>query len=136
MKLVIPLHSLYWSIHTKDESKHLWCELALACGVTASFGVFCHEIKCNGMPSFMEFMCSIDGDLKCSSLYTQGNRLNVELTFSNCTEWKQIKCPLHKGSKTIYRLKLKQRKLNKFHCTNKTRPHSLYRKETKRSLLL
>ena len=21
MKLVIPLHSLYWSIHTKDESK-------------------------------------------------------------------------------------------------------------------
>ena len=22
MKLVIPLHSLYWSIHTKDESKH------------------------------------------------------------------------------------------------------------------
>ena len=22
MKLVIPFHSLYWSIHTKDESKH------------------------------------------------------------------------------------------------------------------
>ena len=22
MKLVIPLHLLYWSIHTKDESKH------------------------------------------------------------------------------------------------------------------
>ena len=48
MELVIPLHSLYWSIHTKDESKcsstsafifdvnvfhfcfHLWCELTLA----------------------------------------------------------------------------------------------------------
>ena len=39
MKLVIPLHSLYWSIHTKDESKRgtrnhicfrLWCELTLA----------------------------------------------------------------------------------------------------------
>ena len=27
MKLVIPLHSLYWSIHTKDESK---CETAFA----------------------------------------------------------------------------------------------------------
>ena len=28
MKLVIPLHSLYWSIHTKDESK---------CGTTFAF---------------------------------------------------------------------------------------------------
>ena len=47
MKLVIPLHSLHWSIHTKDESKRgtafafifgvnwLW-----RCGVTTSFGVF------------------------------------------------------------------------------------------------
>ena len=47
MKLLILLHSLYWSIHTKDESKReivfafifgvnwLWC-----CGVTASLGVF------------------------------------------------------------------------------------------------
>ena len=55
--------SLYWSIHTKDESKRgtafafifdvnwLW-----RCGVTASFGVFFHEIKCNGVTSFMEFM--------------------------------------------------------------------------------
>ena len=63
MKLVILLHSLYWSIHTKDESKRgtafafifgvnwLW-----RCGVTATFGVFFHEIKCNGMTSFMEFM--------------------------------------------------------------------------------
>ena len=54
------------SIHIKDESKRgtafafifgvnwLWC-----CGVTASFGVFFHEIKCNGMTSFMEFMMSI-----------------------------------------------------------------------------
>ena len=54
MKLVIPLHSIYWSIHTKDESKRgtafafffgvnwLW-----RCGVTASFGVFYREIKCN-----------------------------------------------------------------------------------------
>ena len=65
MKLVIPLRSLYWSIHTKDESKRgtafafifgvnwLW-----RCGVTASFGVFLHKIKCNGMTSFMEFMQS------------------------------------------------------------------------------
>ena len=65
MKLVIPLHSLYWSIHTKDESKRgiafafifgvnwLW-----RWGVTASFGVFFHEIKCNGMTSFVEFMPS------------------------------------------------------------------------------
>ena len=62
MKLVILLHPLCWSIHTKDESKRgtafafifgvnwLW-----RCGVTASFGVF-HEIRCNGMTSFMEFM--------------------------------------------------------------------------------
>ena len=61
MILVIPLHSLNWSIHTKDESKRgtafafifgvnwLW-----HCGVTASFGVF--FMKCNGMTSFMEFM--------------------------------------------------------------------------------
>ena len=70
MKLVIPLHSLYWSIHTKDEGKRgtafafifgvnwLW-----RCGVTASFGVFFHEIKYNGMTSFMEFMywaCDFD----------------------------------------------------------------------------
>ena len=62
-ELVILFHSLYWSIHTKDESKHRtpfafifgvnWC---WRCGVTASFGVFFHEIKCNGMTSFMEFM--------------------------------------------------------------------------------
>ena len=63
MKLVILLFSLYWSIHTKDESKRgiafafifgvnwLW-----RWGVTASFGVFFYEIKCNGMTSFMEFM--------------------------------------------------------------------------------
>ena len=62
MKLVILLHSLYWSIHIKDENKRgtaftfifgvnwLW-----RCGVTASFGVFFHEIKCNRMTSFMEF---------------------------------------------------------------------------------
>ena len=35
---------------------YLWCELTLALGVTAWFGVFFHEIKCNGMTSFMEFM--------------------------------------------------------------------------------
>ena len=65
-KLVIPLHSSYWSIHTKDESKRgtafafifgvnwLW-----RCGVTASFGVFFNEMKCNRMLSFMEFMGSM-----------------------------------------------------------------------------
>ena len=26
------------------------------CGVTPSFGVFLHEIKCNGMTNFIEFM--------------------------------------------------------------------------------
>ena len=51
MKLVVPLHSLYRSIHTKNESK---CGTAFAfifgvnwlwrCGVTASFGVFFHGI--------------------------------------------------------------------------------------------
>ena len=51
------------SIHAKDESKRgsvfafifgvnwLW-----RCGVTASFGVFFHEIKYNGLTSFMEYM--------------------------------------------------------------------------------
>ena len=61
--IVLPV----WSIHTKDESKRgiafafifgvnwLW-----RCGVTASFGVFFfHDIKCNGMTSFMESMSSI-----------------------------------------------------------------------------
>ena len=50
---------------------HLWCELTLAfafifgvnwlwcCGVTAPLEVFFHEIKCNGMTSFMEFMIII-----------------------------------------------------------------------------
>ena len=52
MKLVIPLNSWYWSIHTKDESKHgtafafifdvnwLW-----HCGVTALYGVFFNEME-------------------------------------------------------------------------------------------
>ena len=52
MKLVIPLHWLYWSIHTKDESKRgtafafifgvnwLW-----RLGVTASCGVFFYEMN-------------------------------------------------------------------------------------------
>ena len=47
MKLVIPLHSLYWSIHTKDESKrrivfaHIFGVNQLwRCGIAASFGVF------------------------------------------------------------------------------------------------
>ena len=63
MKLVIPVHSLYWSIHTKDESE---CGTSFAfifgvnwlwhCGVTAPFRVFFHEIKCNEMTNFMEFM--------------------------------------------------------------------------------
>ena len=63
MNFVIPLHSWYWSIHTKDESKHgtafafIFCVNWLwHCGFTASFGVFFHEIKCNGMTRFLEFM--------------------------------------------------------------------------------
>ena len=62
MKLVIPLHSLYWSIHTKDESKRgtafafiFGVNWLLRCGVTASFRVFFHGIKRNGMTSFTEF---------------------------------------------------------------------------------
>ena len=66
MKFVIPLHSLYGSIHPKDEGKQrttfafqfgvnwLW-----GCGVTALFGVFFHEMKCHGMTSFMEFMWDV-----------------------------------------------------------------------------
>ena len=63
MKLVIPLHSLYWSIHTKDESKRrttfafiFGVNWLRCCCVTVSFGVFFYEIKCNGMTSFKEFM--------------------------------------------------------------------------------
>ena len=62
MKLFISSHSLYWSIHTKDESKRcsafafiFGVNWLLHCGVTASFGVFSHEMNCNGMTSFMEF---------------------------------------------------------------------------------
>ena len=59
MKLVIPLHSLYWSIHTKDESKRatafafifgvnwLW-----RCGITASFGVLSSPFSCDLFPAF------------------------------------------------------------------------------------
>ena len=36
-------------------------------GVTASFGVFFHEIKCNGMSSFMEFLC-----LACLHCWKEG----------------------------------------------------------------
>ena len=63
VKLVIPLHSLYWSIHTKDESKRgtafafiFDVNWLCRCGVSASFGIFFHEMKCSGMTSFMEFM--------------------------------------------------------------------------------
>ena len=65
MKLVIPSCSLYWSIHTKDESKRgttfafiFGVNCIWGCGVTASFGVFFHEIKFNAMTSFTEFMRS------------------------------------------------------------------------------
>ena len=58
--------SLYWSIHTKDETKR-GTEFAFIFGVnwlcrwgaTASLGVFFHEIRCNGMTSSMEFMITI-----------------------------------------------------------------------------
>ena len=86
MKLVIPLHSLYWSIHTKDESKRssafafifgvnwLW-----RCGVTASFGVFLHEIKCNGMTSFTEFMINFGGRVchVCEACYSPSGRSHI-----------------------------------------------------------
>ena len=63
MTVVIPLHSLYWSIHTKDESKtrncicfHLWCELTLALWCHSIVWSLYYEIECNGMTSFMGFM--------------------------------------------------------------------------------
>ena len=63
MKLVIPLHSEYWSIHIKDESKR-GTAFAFIFGVIDSGVVvsqhrlesFFHEIKCNGITNFMEFM--------------------------------------------------------------------------------
>ena len=71
MKLVIPLHSLYWSMHTKDESKS---ETAFAFifgvnwlwrrGATTSFGVSFHEINCNGITGFTEYMTSVKTKLQ------------------------------------------------------------------------
>ena len=65
MKLVIMLYSMYWLIHTKDESKRgtafafiFGVNWLCHWGVTVSFGVFFHEIRCNGMMIFMEFMRS------------------------------------------------------------------------------
>ena len=56
MKLVIPLQSLYWSIHTKDESKR---SSAIDSSVVVSqnrLESLFHQIKCDRMTSFMEFM--------------------------------------------------------------------------------
>ena len=55
-KLVIPLQSLYWSIHTKDESKR---SSAIDSSVVVSqnrLESLFHQIKCDRMTSFMEFM--------------------------------------------------------------------------------
>ena len=49
MKLVITLHSLYWSIHTKDESKRGSAFAFILVSID-----LCNE--CNGMTSFMEFI--------------------------------------------------------------------------------
>ena len=79
MKLVILLHSLYWSIHSKDESKRgtifaLIFKVKLACCSSLPWSVWkqtrnwCHSIvwslfslkKSNGMTSFMQFMLIAD----------------------------------------------------------------------------
>ena len=73
MKLVIPLHLLYWSNHIKDESKcgfgfafifgvnWLWLTAPIIFGkihfLLISENEFTHEIKCYGMTSFMDFIC-------------------------------------------------------------------------------
>ena len=49
------------SIHTKDESSSTFAFVfgvnwPWRFGVTASFGVFFHEVKCNGKTSFIEFL--------------------------------------------------------------------------------
>ena len=73
MKVVIPWHKLYWSIHTENESKrgttfcfHLWCEWTLAFLYHSIAWNLSHEIECKGMTSFMEFIiyCS-PGWAKC-----------------------------------------------------------------------
>ena len=83
MKLVIPLHSLHWSIHTKDESKRgIKCAIIFGvnllwrCGVTTSFGVFFHEIKCNRMTSFVEFTrnCQLVGNFFAASSWRLNSR--------------------------------------------------------------
>ena len=65
LKLVIPLHSLYWSVvnsHQRWKQTrnrvcfHLCCELTLALWCHSIVWSLFHEIKCNGMTSFMEFM--------------------------------------------------------------------------------
>ena len=94
MKLVIPLHSWYWSIHTKDESKRgtafafifgvnwLWC-----CNVTASFGVFFHEIECNGMTSFMEFMIQEQQEGRKNRQATSSPRINSQGILQGASLW-------------------------------------------------
>ena len=53
--------------------------------VTASFGVFFHEIKCNGMTSFMEFMSYFPCEMKfelCISYNIFCSREHIPMTSS------------------------------------------------------
>ena len=92
-KLVILLHSWYWSIHPKDESKaepRLLSSL-VRCGVTALFGVFLHDIKRNGMTGFMDIgvinlvMCHLGADQICPNLILRTEPWMHE--FSISTAW-------------------------------------------------
>ena len=95
MKVVIPFHSLYWSIHTKDESKRgtafafifgvnwLW-----RWGVTALFGVFFHEIKCNGITSFMEFIISMAHTSLCLRISTSSIHMAIQMKWFVWTGWR------------------------------------------------
>ena len=58
------------------------------CGVTASFGVFFHEIKCNGMTSFMEFMSY--GFIMTNDKLLAINWITVYNQFQNAWLWMSV----------------------------------------------
>ena len=88
MKLVIPLHSLYWLIHTAEPSWLSCVNWLWRCGVTALFGIFFHEIKRNGMTSFMDLMNSQQCQFRNGTYFLQnrGTRPKMERT---CTSKSQ-----------------------------------------------
>ena len=119
MKIVIQLHSLHWSIRTKDGSK---CGTAFGfifgvnwlwrCGVTTSFGVSFNEIECNGMTIFMEFSTSVLLGMRRRKAVTKSKLCNFSKVFlfsSHCflpRQWQKIPIVLFRRSFDIWLVRL------------------------------